>query len=260
MKNALLYFFFLIASCTASNDDTVDTYPYNKPAQYFSTTQNLTLEVYYEPGAEPFVGSANVSRNKIWGVLEDNLTSIFQYRSSPPTLTIPSTLAEMTAIPAQNKSSWTASEIRSLSDQYRAAASTSNQSRFYIYFVNGYYNDGSGPKTGVIGLSIGGTPIIVMFKDVIQASGGPIVQKFVEQSTLVHEMGHALGFVNNGVPMASNHQDSAQGKHTTNSNCVMYYLNEGASDLASFILTYQASSSFVMWGPQVLADAQNFSQ
>ena len=92
----------------------------------------------------------------------------------------------------------------------------------------------------MIGFSINDTPIIAVFKDVVVTSGGPAVQKFVEQSTLVHEMGHALGFVNNGVPLASSHQDSVHGAHTVNSNCIMYWLNEGASDMAAFVQQFCA--------------------
>ncbi|HEY1079471.1 MAG TPA: hypothetical protein VGE46_05215, partial [Bdellovibrio sp.] len=88
---------------------------------------------------------------------------------------------------------------------------------------------------------------------------GPI-PKYVEQSTLVHEMGHALGFVNNGVTLASAHQDTAHGAHTTNPNCVMYWQNEGASDLASFVQNFITNNTTVMWGAEVLQDARNFSQ
>lgn len=257
----MILIFFWLASCTGSESSLVQNqFPYNTADQYFTATQSLVLEVYYDIGAEPFVGSANVNRNNIWGILEDNLNAIFQYRTSPPALTIPSQLNQMVALPTQNKTSWTSNDILNLSANYRSQESTKTESRFYIYFLNGYFNDGTTDKTNVLGISLGGTPIIAMFKDVIQASGGTLVQRFVEQSTLVHEMGHALGFVNNGVPMATNHQDTAHGKHTTNSNCVMYYLNEGASDLANFILTYQTSNSFVMWGSQTLADAQAFSR
>ena len=99
-----------------------------------------------------------------------------------------------------------------------------------------------------------------MFKDVIKATGGNFVQRYVEQSTLVHEMGHALGFVNNGIPMASPHQDTEHGAHTTNSNCVMYYLNEGASDMASFVGRFITGGDINMWGPEVLSDAEAFSK
>ncbi|MNL89156.1 hypothetical protein D3C87_2193110 [compost metagenome] len=59
--------------------------------------------------------------------------------------------------------------------------------------------------------------------------------------------------------MAQAHQDSAHGAHTINSQCVMYWMNEGASDLSNFIQHYITSGNTVMWGPEVLNDAQGFS-
>lgn len=229
--------------------------------QYFKVSTQVTIEVHYEPGAEPFVG-ANASGRVYWTILRDNLQAIFQYRSSPPILDVPTQLSEMHPLLAQGRTSWTSQDIQSLFIQNHQNPSSSSEARFYIYFLNGYYNDGSGPNTGTIGVQLTGTPIIAIFKSVVAASGsnpnGP-VPKFVEQSTLVHEMGHALGFVNNGVPMTADYQDAAHGAHSNDPNCVMYYLNEGAGDLAAFIQKYLQSSSVTMWGPNVLDDARSIS-
>jgi len=84
------------------------------------------------------------------------------------------------------------------------------------------------------------------------------VPKFVEQSTLIHEMAHALGFVNNGLPLKTAHQDSAHGAHCSNPNCVMYYLNEGKSDMVNFVQQYILSGNTVMMDSQCLQDAQSF--
>ncbi|MEK2644651.1 hypothetical protein [Bdellovibrio sp. BCCA] len=252
----------LFQNCSNSSSDSATSFPFSSPNLYFKSTQKVVVEVYYEPGAEPYEGTT-LSGMNYWQILEDNLNSIFQYRSSPPVLVVPRALNQMTAIPSQNRTSWFGTDILNLSKQYRQTESTSNEAHFYLYFLKGNYNPGSGATASVIGVSLGGTPIIAIFKDVIQNSGnnpnGP-VPKYVEQSTMVHEIGHALGFVNNGVPMVTPHQDTAHGAHTTNTNCVMYWQNEGASDLSSFVQHYITTGSTVMWGPEVLQDAQNFSQ
>ncbi|HEY1079550.1 MAG TPA: hypothetical protein VGE46_05615, partial [Bdellovibrio sp.] len=77
------------------------------------------VEIYYEPGAEPFTGTTAGGLN-YWRILEDNLQAIFQYRSSPPLLDIPKTISAMTLLPAQNKTTWLGTEIAALSNQYRA--------------------------------------------------------------------------------------------------------------------------------------------
>ena len=237
-------------------------YPFSTANRYFKTSQKVTVEVYFEPGAEPFVGST-AGGMPYWNILRDNLTAIFQYRSRPVSIVAPTQLSQMVQIPVQGRSAWTSPDLVSLNSVYKQQNPTDTESVFYVYFLNGYFDSGSGASSGVIGVSIGGTPVIGIFKQVVRSTGanpnGPI-PKYVEQSTLVHELGHALGFVNNGVPMANPHEDSGHKAHTTNSNSVMYWQNEGASDLVQFVQTYVASGSNVMWGPDVLLDAQRFSE
>lgn len=259
---AMLTGLVLFENCSVKSMNAPLLYAQAIPSNYFKTTTDVTIEVYYEAGAEPYTGNTTQGR-PYWGILETNLEAIFQYRSTAVALEVPTTLSQMTNLPLQAKSSWTSEDLIALHQRHHSQVPTASHARFYIYFLNGNFSEGGVTQNGVLGVSVGGTPILAIFKDVIQTSGmtpnGPVA-KFVEQSTLVHEVGHALGFVNNGVPMVSQHQDSAHGAHTMNSDCVMYYLNEGVSDMSAFIQRYLASSSVVMWGPEVLADAQNFSR
>lgn len=249
----------LLSNCSVVSQGLSESYPLSTPSRYFKTTQRIVVEVYYEPGAEPFAGTT-IGGMPYWNILEDNLNSIFQFRTSAPVVIVPKTLAGMHAIPAQGKTQWTGIDLVALNTIHREASPTETEARFYVYFLNGNFSSGGTAQTGVIGVSIGGTPVLGIFKSVIQNSGGPVVQRYVEQSTMVHELGHALGFVNNGVPMAVNHQDTAHGKHTSNTNCVMYWLNEGSTDMQQFVAHYISSGTTVMWGSQVLADAQAYSQ
>jgi hypothetical protein len=247
-------FFALSCGKEKKNKDDVALFPLSTANKYFKTSQKVIVEVYYEPGAEPFTGN-NPFGKPYWGLLEDNLTAIFQYRTSPPQLTVPKLQSEMHALPLQNKTQWTPEQILALNTTYKQGSPTDTEARFYIYFLNGTLSGNS----GVIGASLNGTPILAVFKSVVAGSGGPIVQRYVEQSTIIHEMGHALGFVNSGVPMKTPHQDAAHGAHTNNSNCVMYWLNEGVNDLTQFIVHFITTGNTIMWGPEVLADAQNYS-
>lgn len=249
-----------LLSCAPGGDgETGTSFPYNTPARYFQSTANIAVDVYYETGAAPDFGTTAGGR-QIWTITRDNLVDILKHRSSVANVSVPTQVADATEIPASGKANWLGTEILALDARTRTRSSDLNTSRFMIYFLDGYYNDGNGSNTSVIGVSLSGTPIIAIFKPVVTASGGPVVRRFVEQSTIVHELGHALGFVNNGIPMVTNHQDVAHGRHTTDNQCVMYYLNEGTSDLIQFFQRFLASSSVVMWGSSVQADAQAFSR
>lgn len=222
---------------------------------YFHSAKTIELEVFYEPGAEPFVGNVG-SGIQLWNIVQNNLNAIFQYRSTAPSVIVPKDLSAMSAMPGLNKTDWTSQEISLLNSTYKSGVSSSSHSRFYLYFVKGRLKD----QPNVIGANITGTPLIVIFKDVISNTGGPVIQKYVEQSTIVHELGHALGFVNIGVPMKNTHLDQSHGAHTTNSNCVMYWKNEGQLDLINFVAHFITAGTTVMWGPEVLLDVQNFSK
>ena len=255
---------FLLVSCgknpfvktsTDSATQTFNSFSAVGAKTYFSKATSVTLEVYYEPGATPFVGTTKFGK-PYWGILEDNLKAIFQYRTVKPTLVVPKDLSGMTQLSPQNKTSWTIDDVLNLYEKNHQQVSSEINARFYIYFVNGYSSD----SNSVIAFSINGTPIIAVFKNVITSSGGEVVQKYVEQSTIVHELGHALGLVNNGIPMTTPHQDTAHGNHTTNTDCVMYWMNEGKSDLMNFIIKYMTTGNNVMWGPEVLDDVRSFSK
>lgn len=232
-----------------------DSFTFSKSDHYFKSTEKIVINVYYEPGAEPFSGPSILGLY-YWRILEDNLNAIFQFRTQKPVVIVPKLLTDMKTIPPQGKSTWTIDQIVDLYNSQIIDKSTPTESHFYFLFLKGHSSDGA----NIIGYNITNTPVLAIFKDVITASGNNIVQVYVEQSTLVHEMGHSLGFVNNGVPMKTPHQDPSHSAHSTNSNCVMYWLNEGTTGLSNYVQRFITSGTTVMWGPEVLADAQAYSK
>ncbi|MBC7712137.1 MAG: hypothetical protein H7177_02295 [Rhizobacter sp.] len=261
-KLIYLVVLILIFSLSGCGKKTITTsseinaaYITSNASNYFSTTQKIVVEVYYEPGAEPFVGT-RLNGHPYWEILEDNLKAIFKFRTNIPVIIVPKDQASMYTLPAQNKTTWTPDDIVALNQTYKQASPSATEAHFYIYFLKGNSSD----SANVIAESINGTPVIGVFKSVITGSGSGIVQRYVEQSTIVHEMGHAIGFVNNGVPMKTPYQDTAHGNHSTNSNCVMYWQNEGQADLQNFVAHYISTGDNIMWGPEVMADAQAFSK
>lgn len=268
---------FLLLSCSPGHQvdrqASYETNPLETSKVYFNTVTQITVEVAYEPGAEPYVGilppvgSGNFGGFELWNVLEENLNALFQGRALTPQITVPKQMDAFQSIPAQKRTSWTTTQIMALAEKWRGGTSSGAHTYFWVVFLNGHYNDGSKDVPSVVGLSLDGTTVLAIFKDVVKGTGAgqePVlayaVPRFVEQSTLVHEMGHGLGLVNDGLPLKTSHQDTANGHHCSNPDCVMYWLNEGTSDLIAFARKVFAgtASSLVLYDNQCLKDAHDF--
>ena len=226
----------------------------DNPKFFFGTMTAMDVDIAYETGADPFAS------NK-WTMLKLNLEALFRDRPIKPTVTLPTSSDQMTNIPSQGKTAWTLYDILDLEMTYRSRKSDGATGRFWVVFLKGYLEKDGAPNTAVIGVSITGTTVIAMFKDVIESTGVRAtgqVPRFVEQSTIVHEIGHALGLVANGVTLQSSHHDAANGAHCRNPNCVMYYQNEGKDSLQRFREQLRDTEDPVIFGAECLEDAKLF--
>jgi hypothetical protein len=244
--------FLLLIGCGKVAPQKSSTTKQNVSAIFKST--ELRIKVYYEVGAEPYISDSPLPF-QYWTILEQNLKALFSGRKIEPQVIVPKTLAEMTSMPASGDTSWTVLEVENLA---KAKANSSSTNTFQIFFLNGRAAEGA----GIIGFHISGSNTIAIFKDVIKTTGDGMpleaVPKYVEQSTLVHEMGHALGLVNNGLPMIDKHQDKAHGAHCSDSKCVMYWSNEGAAGLTAFAIEAATKGTIVMFDDKCLKDARSY--
>lgn len=220
-------------------------------AVFAPTTANVIVEIDYETGNEPYTGNV-LTFGDTWEPTLNNIGRIF---AGKKTLTIPTTLPEMTDIGPIADNELTVPDIAALANQHRDARDSADTKTYWVVFVGGYFTDGNGPNPGVLGVSIGDT--IVMFKDVIRSTGNlanPNTARFVEQSTMIHELAHSIGLVDNGVPMTADHKDEAHGAHCTNPDCVQYWLNEGAADARDFALRRLLTNDTILFDAACLAD------
>lgn len=235
--------------------------PFENPSVYFSSMSTMIVEVAYETGAEPNT-SVTTKGTSYWDILKVNLEALFENRNVQPLIIVPKALSEMTAIPAQNKSTWTLEEIYALTRSYRHGSSNSTSSNFWIVYLNGNLVENGEIKNTVIGLQINGTNVIAIFKEAIAANSpnanGPTA-KYTEQATMAHELGHALGLVNHGMPMQEEHEDKNHAGHCNNPDCVMFWANEGGASLATFIQKYLITGSTVFFGDECLQDTQLYN-
>ena len=210
----------------------------------------VNVEIDYEPGAEPYTGNI-IGFGDTFDLTYANIDRVFAGKKQ---LGIPRTLAAMESVGAIADEELTIADIVALAETHRDQRDTATAKTYYILFVSGHYADANGPNTGVLGISLGTTGIIVMFKDVIESAGIGNIQRYVEQSTLVHELGHAIGLVNNGVPLTSAHQDTDHGAHCTNDSCVMYWANEGVSGMTAYATQYVLANDSILFRAECLAD------
>lgn len=217
-----------------------------------SVTQ-FNVAVYYEPGAEPYVGNLALT-NDTWDVTSESYKALF---SSHParTVSVPATLGAMTAFEDQNKTSWSTADLITLGQRLAPTYSSGTTITMPVIFLNGRFNG----SDSILGVQLSGLPHAFIFKDVITGiGGGAVAQRYIEQATVVHEIGHAVGLVNNGIPLRTAHEDGGHVHHTTNQNCVMYWAVESSSDILGLLTNFIAGNSLNLFGAQSLQDGRDF--
>ena len=127
-------------------------------------------------------------------------------------------------IPSQGAPTWTYEAAEALEVRYRDHYRDFDRGEAVLYFL---YLDGHSDSDDadgrILGYAYHGSSL-VMFKDTISdSSGPPIVRNAVEPTVIVHELGHVLGLVRNGIPMQLDHLDTSHGAHCDNPRCLMYW-------------------------------------
>lgn len=260
----LILILFMVLGCGKDADEVINSvFPQNqyehKPQFYFQNAGTVKMNVFYFQESIPYTGKSAKEDINYWDITKENLKSIFQYKSFETNINVPSELNEMTSMGNTSERKWTYERMENLALDF-ALEDTPTTANFNVFFVPGYFVKEGEEQETVIGLNLSKTNIIFVFHDIVTIPDSLRLKIFMEQSTIVHEMGHVLGFVNNGVPLTSEHQDKENGNHTTNPDCVMYHSNEGPGKLKSFVDKYMKTKDLTMWGPEVLEDAKEFSR
>ena len=251
MRWALLFLVGCGFGGSTSNGTGDDTAP--MPTVFDTATKRVVYEIDYEQGQEPYTGPI-LGFGDTFDVMTANIDRLF---AGKKTLVIPRTVGDMENIGDVPDEELTATDILAIAAAHRGQHDAAGVKTYYIVFVSGHYADAGGVQSGVLGVSFGGTDVIAMFKDVIRSTNIPAfpnVVRYVEQSTMVHEGAHAIGLVDNGVPMASQHKDAAHGAHCNNDKCVMYWLNEGATDAAQFAQMSVVAGNSILFDTACLDD------
>jgi len=221
---------------------------------FSSKVTDIVIEVDYAKGAAPYTGTESLFGADLWQLVHTNVEVLFE--GSGKTITIDDSLADMDELdPTPGGPDYDADEILALADRYRDTFDTPVLRSFYVIFLDGYFTEGGVRKSSVLGVSLGTTGVIAMFKPVIAGTG--LTNRRVEQTTLIHELGHAFGLVDNGLPpVDASHADHPHGAHCTNESCIMYYQNEVGASLSGFITARVNNGTSVLFDHDCLDDAK----
>lgn len=224
------------------------------PPPFDPRVTELALEIDYQPGAEPYVGPT-LAGGDSWDLFDANAAALFP---AGKTITVPDRLEAMEALAGVEDTVFSQQRIFELVAKHRNDASSEGRRAYYVLFLDGEFDTGDGQgNPNILGVSFGTTEVIAMFKPVIESAAlDGETRRLVEQTTMIHEFGHAVGLVNNGVAMASPHQDEAHGAHCSNPDCVMYWLNhQDPGSVAEFAIRRVTGASTVVFDQACLDDA-----
>jgi hypothetical protein len=76
----------------------------------------------------------------------------------------------------------------------------------------------------------------------------------VQYTVWAHEVGHAIGLVNNGIPMTAAHEDATHPGHDTDDGCLMYWALESSEGISNLASTLLAGGSVADFDAACLAD------
>jgi hypothetical protein len=172
---------------------------------------------------------------------------------------MPMHLDQMGVIPESlARMSYADADIEAISERTLETPASEETRVFHVLFLDGMYQDEDGKmRPKVLGAHLSGFDVLAIFTSVIRRSGHqPDILALVQQAALVHELGHAIGLVDEGLAMQSPHHDDSHPGHCTNPNCVMSHL----ATLPSTALT-AVDDSFapILFGSECLQDVDTLS-
>ena len=126
---------------------------------------------------------------------------------------------------ASGRSSWTIADMRALEKTHRAAHSSRSRATMWFAYVDGRFAENANALAVTFSASAA-----VIFRDRIDdAATSLVLERGIERSVFLHEIGHMLALVNIGYRSRFNHEDAQHPYHSNNPDSVMYWAVEDIS-------------------------------
>ncbi len=245
-----------LSGCNDVKSDLIEAQREISSKSFSSDVEEFEIRVFYESGATPRVGAIYPEGPQTWDISEESLTALFQthlFNDLPRIITVPKLLEEMNEFVDQDRETWSTKQLIELSDYLFEDWNQNSLVVIPVIFLNGSYRD----NKNILGLHLIGRPHTFIFQDNIP-NGQSFIQKYAEQSIVVHELGHAVGVVNAGVPMVKKHEDTLHIGHSKNTNCVMHFAVDLKVGIFSIVRNFINNKSLNLFGQETLNDAHSF--
>lgn len=182
-----------------------------RPHDYLSDRDYTTwvIEVDTVQGQAPSSGALDLLRSRLAEVADK--PGGIEIRSSD-------------TLPARG-GTWSSRDIQDLSSSSRDTKTSGSTVVTHLLFLDGQFR-----TEDVIGVAIGHETIAI-FSQTIRDNCTPLNgcltgADSVFRAVLVHEFGHAMGLVDNGIRMVNPHEDGEHPGHSNNDGSVMYWAVE----------------------------------
>lgn len=227
----------------------------SRAAEYFKdgTYTSLVIEIDYMKGMKPSQEALDAFKKALTDLQSKKLLR------KPGGIQIKVDEEIDASIPPNG---WTINLLQELEIKHRQHRPGGAQAAAYFLYVDGPWHGDTKGGGRVLGIAYSGSTMTLFKKtvdDVCQSAAvlpGTATRlcNVVEASTVLHEFGHILGLVDNGLAMANDHRDKDHSAHCTNKDCVMYWTNNQSSMADSLKDVIGSAPSILPFGQECLDD------
>ena len=176
---------------------------------------DLVIEIDHAPGRAPSAEARNHLVDQLRAVTSKDRVRIVVEQTLPDT---------------PNKR-WSSDELVRTERQTRSTTHAAPTALIHVLYPAGVHAEASDATGITISDTLNVATVTVFLDRIAEFETGVLPTSIpypadaveqIEKATLLHEVGHAMGLVNNGLPMVRPHEDAANPGHSSNEGSVMW--------------------------------------